>query len=155
MRDQKQTPAVLDWVRLTLPRCQPSGLERIEATPDTPPGWFCAVNTDEGTIAFCGPPRAPGETGQGHVIRAEDLPAMYLELLATMDAHIEAAELDQQNHGARMAAEALLKIARTGKHRGTFGGKEMEECAQVILSLHERANRIVKTVAEATEKKEQ
>lgn len=110
----------------------------IPRTPKTPPGWFAVFNSETHAIAFCGPPKAPGEAGQGYVISVEDMAIMHLELLATVDAKIEAAEIEQRNIGSRLTAATLLKIARTGEHHGVFGDETLEECAQVILHLHER-----------------
>ena len=54
-------------------------------------------------------------------------------------ATMEVMEIDQRNIGAEAAAKILAEIARTGKHEGTFGGKEMEEAAQAILKLYNTA----------------
>jgi hypothetical protein len=55
-------------------------------------------------------------------------------------------EIRYSNAGANMAAEALLKIAVTGEHKGVFGGESMEKAAQAILRLFDRCCKLEKVV---------
>lgn len=57
------------------------------------------------------------------------------DLLAESAKGDEVRLLDAENAGATLTAEALLAIARTGEHAGTFGGEEIEACAQAILTM--------------------
>lgn len=42
------------------------------------------------------------------------------------------------DYGCQTTANALQTIAVTGKHSGVFGGKEIEEAAQAIMTLHKQ-----------------
>lgn len=51
-------------------------------------------------------------------------------------------EIEIKNGASQVTAEILLKIARTGEHRGRFGGDTMEAAAQAILGLHAEVVRL-------------
>lgn len=61
------------------------------------------------------------------------------ELLAqASDPDREMYETEQRDIGAEIIAGKFQKIAETGVHKGVFGSKSLEACADAILKLHEK-----------------
>ena len=55
-------------------------------------------------------------------------------------------EIYYKNIGGSITARILQKIVTTGKHTGTFGGKDIESCAKAIIALHEKIKELEQQV---------
>jgi hypothetical protein len=64
-----------------------------------------------------------------------------------LDNYPEWAQIELQNIGAGITSNLLKEIADTGQHHGTFGGEEVEACAQSILKLHKRIEELERQIS--------